>query len=511
MEKDININLNDKNEKNIQNRKRQKEQIEKKNETGIGSNKNKFTKRNKVYDVCQNGHLELDKPKNKNHIYKVDKIKKESGITIITLVVTILIIIILASITINAVLGDNGLLSQAQDAKDLAERTTIETGDKMNKVLQEYMNVMAEDEGGITEPEEDTTPPTVIITEGDITENSIEINVTANDPESGLASENPYIYYLNGEEKMRSNSNSYTFTELTASTQYTIKVEVYNGVGIKGEDSITISTTAKPGLSADEIQQNPSTYYGAEVKGYTCSSNGVSKWRIFYADESNIYLIADDYISSANVPTSTANHSLNVGSTNYSLYFTNILNDYSGSSWIRGNTNSNAQKWLDTYLNSSYGTSTNANMKAVAYLMDTNKWSVYAGSAAEYAIGGPTLELFCASYKDTHTSRYLQCDSVNSTGYQIKWNDGSYGYTLSGLTPDELNGIYIKKDTTKTNCMWLASPSAYGSDILFDVDYTGTVDFSRYYGGAVGLRPLVCLKSEVQLERVDSDTFRIVE
>ena len=205
----------------------------------------------------------------------------QAGITIITLVVTILIIIILSSITINAVLGDNGLLSQAQDAKDLAESTTLETGEKMNKVLQEYMNVMAEDEGGgITEPEEDTTPPTVIITEGDITENSIEINVTANDPESGLASENPYIYYLNGEEKMRSNSNSYTFTGLIASTQYTIKVEVYNGVGIKGEDSITISTTAKPGLSADEIQQNPSTYYGAEVKGYTCSSNGVSKWRI---------------------------------------------------------------------------------------------------------------------------------------------------------------------------------------------------------------------------------------
>ena len=472
MEKDININLNNKNGQNIKGLKNRKNKKERKEQIG------------------------------KNN---------EAGITIITLTITILIIIILASITINAVLGDNGLLSQAQDAKDLAERTTIETGDKMNKVLQEYMNVMAEDEGGITEPEEDTTPPTVIITEGDITENSIEINVTANDPESGLASENPYIYYLNGEEKMRSNSNSYTFTGLIASTQYTIKVEAYNGVGIKGEDSITISTTAKPGLSADEIQQNPSTYYGAEVKGYTCSSNGVSKWRIFYADESNIYLIADDYISSANVPTSTANHSLNVGNTNYSLYFTNILNDYSGSSWIRGNTNSNAQKWLDTYLNSSYGTSTNANMKAVAYLMDTNKWSVYAGSAAEYAIGGPTLELFCASYKDTHTSRYLQCDSVNSTGYKIKWSDGSYGYTLSGLTPDELNGIYIKKDTTKTNCMWLASPSAYGSDVLFDVDCTGTVDFSRYYGGAVGLRPLVCLKSEVQLERVDSDTFRIVE
>ena len=135
--------------------------------------------------------------KNKVNTHTQANTNRNAGITLIALVITILIIIILASITINAVLGDNGLLKQAQDAKDLAERTTIETGDKMNKVLQEYMNVMAEDEGGgITEPEEDTTPPTVIITEGDITENSIEINVTANDPESGLASEDAYVYYL---------------------------------------------------------------------------------------------------------------------------------------------------------------------------------------------------------------------------------------------------------------------------------------------------------------------------
>ena len=166
MEKDININLNDKNEQNIKDIKNRKNKRERKEQKG------------------------------KNN---------EAGTTIITLAITILIIIILASITINAVLGDNGLLEQAQDAKDLAESTAIETGDKMNKVLQEYMNMMAEDEGGgITEPEEDTTSPTVIITEGEITENSIEVNVTANDPESGLASENPYIFYLNGEEKTRS-------------------------------------------------------------------------------------------------------------------------------------------------------------------------------------------------------------------------------------------------------------------------------------------------------------------
>ena len=47
------------------------------------------------------------------------KLKEAKGITLITLVVTILIIIILSSVTINMVLGDNGLLKQAELAKDM--------------------------------------------------------------------------------------------------------------------------------------------------------------------------------------------------------------------------------------------------------------------------------------------------------------------------------------------------------------------------------------------------------
>ena len=44
------------------------------------------------------------------------RLKDNRGITIITLAVTILIIIILAGVTINAALGDDGLLRQAQQA-----------------------------------------------------------------------------------------------------------------------------------------------------------------------------------------------------------------------------------------------------------------------------------------------------------------------------------------------------------------------------------------------------------
>ena len=43
--------------------------------------------------------------------------KKQRGITLLALVITIIIMLILAGVTINAMTGDNGLLSRAKQAK----------------------------------------------------------------------------------------------------------------------------------------------------------------------------------------------------------------------------------------------------------------------------------------------------------------------------------------------------------------------------------------------------------
>ena len=44
-------------------------------------------------------------------------LKGKSGITLIALVITIIIIIILASITMNMVFGENGIVEKAEQAK----------------------------------------------------------------------------------------------------------------------------------------------------------------------------------------------------------------------------------------------------------------------------------------------------------------------------------------------------------------------------------------------------------
>ena len=59
----------------------------------------------------------------KNYKFKSNKDKKiyvdkQHGITLIALAITIAVLIILAGITIGAITGDNGIINQAQDAKD---------------------------------------------------------------------------------------------------------------------------------------------------------------------------------------------------------------------------------------------------------------------------------------------------------------------------------------------------------------------------------------------------------
>ena len=73
------------------------------------------------------------------------------------LVITIIILIILATITINAVVGDNGLIQSAKNSKNSAENEVAQQTEKMNSLLTEYANIMAED-SEITEPGEGCNP-----------------------------------------------------------------------------------------------------------------------------------------------------------------------------------------------------------------------------------------------------------------------------------------------------------------------------------------------------------------
>ena len=86
-------------------------------------------------------------------------------------------------------------------------------------------------------------------------------------------------------------------------------------------------------------------------------------------------------------------------------------------------------------------------------MLDTNVWSTFTDSTdnsgkAEYAIGGPTLDLFCASYNQKYPSKQIQ--------YQAKshWISSkmvnrmeAIAYAIGGLPTND--SLYVIRSTSK--------------------------------------------------------------
>ena len=73
------------------------------------------------------------------------KIKQEKGITLIALSVTIIVLIILSSVIIEGVLGDDGLIKKARNKKDETTSLIEKEEGKINDVEQEYLNLMKDE------------------------------------------------------------------------------------------------------------------------------------------------------------------------------------------------------------------------------------------------------------------------------------------------------------------------------------------------------------------------------
>ena len=78
------------------------------------------------------------------------------------------------------------------------------------------------------------------------------------------------------------------------------------------------------GLTAADIKKDAYNMYGKEVSNYECEkSSAVNKWKIFYADSNNIYLIADDYILYSDAPDGKKGSKIYKNS-DYELSFNNV-------------------------------------------------------------------------------------------------------------------------------------------------------------------------------------------
>lgn len=245
------------------------------------------------------------------------------GITLISLVVTIIVLLILAGITIGTIFNDNGIIKKAQEAANATEDSAQNEQEALNGLLNDMdgiingigggttptigsingkitwstgsasLELTTDAEGvtiqyrknsesswtdytspvpsllhgdkvyarGVKDGETvisekqfdilDTTPPTVTIASSSSTTNSISATATATDNETGMGANPKYIFYIKKTsdpdstyvEISNSTNASVTKEGLEQNTSYTIKVEVSDVAGNKGQTTKDITTS----------------------------------------------------------------------------------------------------------------------------------------------------------------------------------------------------------------------------------------------------------------------------
>ncbi len=269
-------------------------------------------------------------------------------------------------------------------------------------------------------------------------------------------------------------------------------------------------------ITANDIatDTDKSKYYGAMVTGYTLDTvegkdynEAVENWKIFYADNTNIYLIADDYIHANYCPPSK-NQTIYKNS-DYKLSFNNVILDYpEGSSHITNIKLQNLNSNYFNYLTTNNIKSTNDNMKAVAYMLDTEIWKVFKGEKADYAIGGPTIELLFKSYNEKYGTDY-QISVTNINGYEISKDGGNNWADYYEEMLNVKDGLYIIESREKADAMRVSSPSVGYSEWIMRLSYRGAVSYTGVIGENDGFRPIVCLSSGVKLQKVGENIYTI--
>jgi len=362
------------------------------------------------------------------------KFKNAKGITLIALVITIIVLLILAGVTIATLTGDNGILNQAGKAKD---KTT--EAESIERVQVEVAGSYGLD-GTIDKDQLNKNLGNIA---------GLKIG-ESNFGGENIVKELPVTVTLNG---------------------YDIGIDANGGV-----EKI-------PEIIA-KIRANPQAYYGKKVTNYKASDSDTNTYKIFYVDKDNDF--KDGYNT---------------------IY---LKADFSGS--VSCSTSYDANQTLIKKMNPLWGekrgtseSSWNSNEKASAWLCDPSKWTAYCDSdKANYAIGGPSVEMYVKSYNQTHGDDALGCqyqtNDAPGYGYKVNGTIQNSGWYTNANTLDysmTYKSMYCGQNGNKTGPWWLASPSANSSNVVCFVNggSAGLGGNLYRYDNYFGVSPLVSLKS----------------
>ena len=454
----------------------------------------------------------------------IENTKKNNnrGITLIALVVTVIVLLILATVSIQMLTGENGIIRRAKEAKDNTEKATA--GEKIKLEVLGSMDIYG-------------TPNA----------NKLKTALTSIGA-TVKGSTLPFLATLDGHD----------FTISEDGTTYEISKNAINIAKMKVEVAEIDAKIKKAEDEEDETtltnaQAEKLRYYQelygkvvdyepkATIQTSTATANTPKKaqWKIFYADENNIYLIADSYVTYDSLPsTETVSFAKSDANNLYKANFNNsgLLTYYAGgttkiNTYAKANVvkalNKDFFYWKNPSTNLEEGlTGTNYNsMKAVAAMLDTDFWDTKYKDNSEYVyytIGGPTIEMLFASYNQTHNTNYgakayrkgekNSDDEIiaNWDGYKISENEDTdritsdWEYSNYSILDININLLYNKLYVSEINninseAYCICSPDACFADATMLVNWRGGVGHGGTNQSNSCFRPLVCLKSNVQL------------
>ena len=279
---------------------------------------------------------------------------------------------------------------------------------------------------------------------------------------------------------------------VTAISEGTAKITVsvtFEGEIYKDECIVTIK---EPAITATTMQSDLDSYLGKTiaygVEYDDASSYGNNEWEIFYADEEHIYIITKGHLASAPLSITDKDGKAYNGTSDFTAE--NLQSKYPAvAQGLLNKTYDPAAAGTETdpYLKYS---STKDNMKATQYLLDSTAWEDYApeiNEFADWAIGGPTFELFVKSYNEYYSDKEITLETPTSSGYANPLQD--YDSVPTGTFLNNFKTTY-----------WLACPSGVQFNMVLQVEggnYARVDDLD--YGNKYSLRPLVCLKSNVSI------------
>ncbi len=266
--------------------------------------------------------------------------------------------------------------------------------------------------------------------------------------------------------------------------------------------------TSKEIVTLEMINRNPQKYYGVNVN-YECENNE-TRWKLFYSDF-RIYLIASDYIPSKYAAYGIYGRKIYVND-EYCLSFNNVIEDYKRLEDIMMRCSSH--RWVQDNIEPQiahlrYAEDIVANTAAY-YMLDAKAWSKFVNSRyAEYAIGGPTIEMLIESYNKKNDKNHI-CYSQLGVGYEASDENGKD--TIDYYLPRVNDELYMIESTKKAYGYWLsnANPRVFRENELGTVGYDGFIQFVDLKKTSIGLRPLVCLNSDVRLSKLSDGTYELV-